>query len=108
MSGDEPAQAAFPAEQLRDDFLANARGLARYWSELPDKTPLERTEGLLFSVLVMIDGGSGGFPCALDLVARPHPDDKAYHQAEGEPWVEDGTVLNASDQLHELLARDPA
>lgn len=91
---------AIGAEDLRNAFLHQLADAAYYWATLPDKTPLERCSGLAFSVLVMIDGCSMGLP-AFDLVARPHPDDKAFHKAEGSDWIEDGTVITDT-MLHEL------
>jgi hypothetical protein len=61
--------------------------------------------GLVHSMLARLDGSAGG--PTLNLVARPHPDDKAYHQSLGEDWIEDGTVLNADVLLHELLYLPP-
>lgn len=94
---------AWTAEELRQRFLDHGRTLVDYWAGVSSHTDREKLSGLLHSLLTTIDGQSGGFPCSMDLVCRPHPDDKAFLQAEGERWVEDGTVLNESDLLHELL-----
>ena len=102
----ETLPVAFRAEALQRQFIDHMRWLARHWATTPGGGSVqERLDGLLHSVLATIDG-SGDFPCRLDLVCRPHPDDKAYHIAQGEKWAEDGTVLNAGVMLHELL-RDP-
>lgn len=90
-------------EDLRDAFLRVLAGYAHYWATLPDKTPLERCNGLAFSILVMIDGGSMSLP-AFDLIARPHPDDIFYHQVEGSDWIEEGTVISDGG-LHEVWHR---
>jgi hypothetical protein len=89
------------ADELRDDLFASMRRLARFWADAkPDgKTVLERIEGAMFSVLVLLDGHAGDSVCAYDLVARPHPSDKEYHIEEGQNWVEDGTTI--SELLHE-------
>lgn len=95
------------AEEIRRDFMDTLRALADYWagkggSNVPgERTCHERLQGLVHSVLCIFDGVSGGLP-AFDIVARPHPDDKAYHIAEGEDWIEDGTVINDT-MLHEFL-----
>jgi hypothetical protein len=94
---------AIPAEDLRDEFLLTLAGYAHYWATLPDKTALERCNGFAFSVLAMLDGCNMGLP-AFDLVARPHPDDKALLQAEGRDWIEDGTVITDT-MLHEFWSR---
>lgn len=100
---------AYSADELRDQLLDAIRARTRLWATLPDvdaatgesRTILDRCEGVVFSVLAVLDG-CADLP-AFDLVARPHPDDKAFHQAEGERWVEDGTTI--SDMLHERLHR---
>src|SRR6476661_4630956 len=47
---------AYTVEEVRDKFISHLQNLARYWANLPHKTPLERTEGMLHSVLVTLDG----------------------------------------------------
>lgn len=94
------------AEELRDEVLDHVRALAAYWAEHPDqRTVRERCDGLAFSILNIFDGTSGDLP-AFDLVARPHPDDKSYHQERGEDWIEDGTVINDC-MLHEMYYQKP-
>ena len=92
------------ADELRDRFMDDCRNLVDYWAstEIDRDTVRERLSGLLHSLLGIIDGSSMGLP-AFDLTASPHPDDKAYHQARGENWIEPGTVINADDCLHEIL-----
>jgi hypothetical protein len=92
---------AYTAEEVREQLLAHIRHLARYWATIPDRqTPLERCEGLAFSILNIFDGTSS-LP-AFDIVLSPHPDDKAFHQSEGENWYEPGMMINDC-MLHELF-----
>lgn len=101
---------AYTADEVRDMLLERLVAVARYWADLPETdratgrtfTLRDRCEGVLFSVLVTLDGESIGLP-GFDLVPTPHPDDKAYHQSQGENWIELGTVI--SDTLHEHLGR---
>ena len=88
------------AEEMRDMLLAHFRNLTHYWShqEMSDK---EKLDGLLHSILVALDGHAGGFPCSLDLVCRPHPDDKQFYIDEDEDWIEDGMVINDDVLLHD-------
>ena len=88
------------SEEMRDMLLAHFRNLTYYWShqEMSDK---EKLDGLLHSILVALDGHAGGFPCSLDLVCRPHPDDKQFYIDEGEDWIEDGMVINDDVLLHD-------
>lgn len=97
---------ALTTDEMRQAFLEQCRTLTEYWarpSVAPEYDTRQRLSGLLHSILCVIDGASAGFNCALDLVCRPHPDDKAYQQQQGDNWIEDGTVLNGSAMLHELL-----
>lgn len=94
---------AYTAEEVTNGFLEELRRLAQYWARLPDQTPLEKCEGLLFSILAVIDGDSG-LP-GVDLVLRPHPDDKEFHRLEGSNWFEPGMAFNANVALHEIVYR---
>ena len=94
---------AITAEEARKDFLTYLAGLAKYWATLPDKTPLERCNGLAFSVLTIIDGDT--FMPPMDLVLRPHPDDEQFNRDDGDDWYEDGQVINDCGALHEIWHR---
>ncbi|MFP0271508.1 hypothetical protein [Acinetobacter baumannii] len=89
-----------PKEMIRDELLGQFRNFARYWAQHKG-TDLEKCEGLVHSILTTIDG-RGVFP-AIDLVIRPHPDDKQYHIDNGDDYIEDGTVINDDVLLHELF-----
>ena len=92
---------AYTEDEVREQFLAHIRHLARYWATIPDRqTPLERCEGLAFSILNIFDGTTD-LP-AFDIVLSPHPDDKAFHQSEGKNWYEPGMMINDC-MLHELF-----
>lgn len=62
-------------------------------------------DGVVFSILNIIDGMSGGFPCAIDLAMSPHPDDKDYYIGNEEQWIEQGQVINDDVMLHELFCQ---
>ena len=91
---------AFTPEELRDQFLETARGIAKYWAEVHGKSAQDRCDAVVFSLLSIIDGTDPNIP-AFDLVARPHPDDRAYNKSHGKNWVEDGTVIN-DGELHDV------
>ncbi len=88
------------AEEMKDRFLRLLLATADEWARYPNKTPQERCRGLAFSMLATFDGSVGDFP-VVDLVLRPHEDDQAWHQGRSENWIEDGTVIDARDYLHE-------
>lgn len=94
---------AYTADEVRDKLLDHVRALARYWAASPDKSPLERCEGVAFSILALLDGSHCGIP-GFDLYPSQHPDDKAYHAARGENWYDEDVLVNDC-QLHELFYR---
>jgi len=71
-------------EEVRDKFLDQVWVLIDYWYSLKDRTVRDRMEGVVFSVLSTLDGGSSlpKFIVAPD----PHQDDKEYNQEQGESW----------------------
>lgn len=87
---------AYTSEEVRDDFLGMLHTYAQYWikmieSDTPE--PLsknqmdvikEKVSGLIFSTLVIFDGGSG-LP-AFTIAPIPHPDDKAFRISEMENY----------------------
>lgn len=103
MSETEPR--AYTAEEERKRFLDHICGMISYWnSEGNSNVPKEydsrqRMEGLVHSILVMLDGGSGDMP-AFDISPSPHPDDKEYLKKNGENWYEPGEIIN-NCQLHD-------
>ena len=110
-TSDEPR--ALTVEEMRAMFLGQVHMMVAYWAD-PDRCghPAERNtrgymrhgvEGFAHSLMVTLDGGSGGLP-AFDLVPSPHPDDEAFARGEGENWWPAGVVINEC-QLHELLWR---
>lgn len=93
---------AYTADEVRDMLLQHSVDLARYWATTPGvNTVEERCEGVVFSMLVMLDGGTGDLP-GFTLTPTPHEDDKAYCISQGENWFEP-VVIN--DVLHEHLHR---
>jgi hypothetical protein len=95
----------YTKEEMREMFLAHCQSIAFYWSQLEDKTPRERCDGVVFSMLNIFDGCSGGFPCGINLVMDPHPEGKESTSLNGEYWVEPGQVINDDVMLHELFVK---
>jgi hypothetical protein len=93
---------AYTKEEMRQMFLDQCRATAFFWSRVEDRTPREMCDGVVFSMLNIIDGTSGGFPAAISLQMEPHPDDKQYNIDNGEQWVEDGQIINDDVMLHDL------
>jgi hypothetical protein len=59
---------------------------------------------LVFSILNIFDGTSGGLP-AFALVPSPHPDDEADAKENDEDWWPTGVdIAEAPDHLHAMWA----
>ena len=103
--GNQIEPRAYTAEEEREAFLDHICDLISYWncegsSNVPKEyTSRQRMEGLVHSILVTLDGGSGMMP-AYDISCAPHPDDIEYHNKNGENWHEPGLVINDC-QLHD-------
>lgn len=52
----------YTKEEVTERFLNHIRTMVNYWDRQPDKSSEEKLEGLAFSILVMLDGCSLGFP----------------------------------------------
>lgn len=89
-------------DECLDEFMRAIRCIVSYWS-CQGKTHQGVAEGVAFSILNIIDGMSGSFDCAIDLVMRPHPDDKRFKIDEGDDYIESGTIINDDVYLRELL-----
>ena len=70
------------ADEVRQELLEQIRATVNYWATLPDKTPIERCDGVAFSILNIFDGTTISLP-AMDICLAPHPDDKEYNQQNG-------------------------
>lgn len=94
-------------EEARDLFLEQVRVIAHYWiTNERAESSKEKVEGAIFSVMNIFDGTCGGFPAAIDLVLRPHSDDKKYCIDNDENWIEDGQLINDDCHLHEMVFRN--
>lgn len=43
----------------QEKFINSLKTIKKYWTSLPDKSTEEVVDGIIFSILVMIDGDSG-------------------------------------------------
>jgi hypothetical protein len=87
-----------------------------YWRDIPaDRLRLpgspersdthERLEGLMFSVLVALDGGSMHLP-AIQLVTDPHPEDGPAAAAEGTDWWPSNVIINDGGvEMHDEFSK---
>lgn len=92
---------AYTLEEMRELFYSCLKSYAEYWAATPCESVIEQIHGAIFGILNVIDGGTLSFPCSMDLVLRPHPEDKEFNVANGEKYVVDGMMLNEDILLHE-------
>jgi hypothetical protein len=97
---------------MREKFLDQIRANLEYWLATDLSRPefkaeiakvgeaRYRMDGLVFSILVLIDGGTGAMP-PMDLIPTPHPDDEEFNRNRGANWWPSGVVINEC-QLHDL------
>lgn len=94
----------YTADEVRDLFLKHVWNLLDYWdNNKSDKR--EAMEGLAFSMLVMLDGGSVVVP-PFAVIPAPHPDDKEFCIGEGTNWFpqfDPGGHCDIAGGLHELF-----
>lgn len=93
---------AYTVEEMRELFLQEVKNAVHYWATLPDQTPLERCDGLAFTMLSIFDGSHMDVP-ALDIIPAPHPTDKQYHKDNDENWWVPEVINDC--QLHEQYCR---
>lgn len=90
---------AYVVEEVRTRFLDHVRGIVTYWeNEARAPTTREKLEGVAFSILVALDGGSMGVP-KFKVIPDPHPSDRQYHIDEGENYFPDDCDIAGG--LHE-------
>lgn len=106
MNEEQPRE--YTTQEVQEAFLTRVRALIDHWHGQADMTCLERLNGLAFSILATLDGSAIGMPGFI-VAPDPHPDDKAYHQSEGENWWPENhdkaIQANIAGGLHELLRR---
>jgi len=98
----------YTEEEVRNQFLSHIRVMTHYWeNNVGQKTTKERLEGLAFSILVLIDGGTN-LPSFV-LAPRPHEDDKQYNiENEGNYYPENhknNINCDISGCLHEMFLK---
>lgn len=92
---------AITKEDARESFLASIRQYAFYWSR-QEGTKKDIADGMAHSILTLIDGNAGMSICSMDLVLRPHEDDKQFHIDDGDDYAQDGMVINDDCHLHSM------
>jgi len=95
-------------QEITDSFMRQLVAYINYWAEIDNRPAREKLEGLTHSILCILDGCSAALP---GFIVAPvtHPDDKKYHQDEGENWYPENHEIEEQlkgvlpGHLHELL-----
>ncbi len=90
---------SIPTKTALATFIDECISVAKYWGEYGD-TKEKAADGAVFSMLSLLDGCTMEMPL-MDVVLRPHPEDKPYRISEGGDYYIDGQVINAEAMLHE-------
>lgn len=94
----------YTKEEVLKKFLNHIWSLIDYWDAIEKQTSREKLEGLAFSILNIFDGTTMDLP-AMDLILRPHPDDRKFCESHDENWYEPGMCFNDT-MLHEIFFRN--
>ena len=93
-------------EEVRELFLDSIRVLVDYWDKVENVSQRDKIDGVAFSILNIIDGMSGDFPCPLTLVTEYSEEDKQYCIENGKNYVEDSMAINDDVMLHEIYYKE--
>lgn len=88
---------AYTEEEVREMFLSHIKSSRDYWISL-GKNVEETVDGVIFSTLVMLDGGCVDLP-GFRVSPCPHESDKKYHIDNGENYF--SKSVNISGCLHD-------
>jgi hypothetical protein len=103
---EENQNMAYTAEEACTLLIEAIWARVRYWEREGKNGNAHAFSGLAFSLLVLLDGTGSSVLPGMELVLRPHPDDKEYHLGNGQNYFEDGMAINESIYLHEMFYED--
>lgn len=92
-------------DEVVSEFIETCKGIAKHWATTKTKTEFDRCNGVVFSMLALIDGCNVSLP-AMNLSLQPHESDKAFFEEEGENWYQQGMEFNSDTFLHELYYKE--
>lgn len=97
MSEEKPREST--REEIQAEYLKYAAAMVIYWlNEDRRPTALEKMNGLVFSLLVMIDGESSMPSCKV--IPHSTQESQAYRKHDGENWYPQG--VDIAGNLHEI------
>jgi hypothetical protein len=84
------------AGEVVEHYAKQLNAMAFEWAEAPNKTPLERTQGVVSSTLSMLAGSSVGVPGAR-LILSVADEDREYNLERGENFYVPGMEIDPYD-----------
>jgi hypothetical protein len=103
----QPKPRRYTEEEVRTMFLNTCWSYIDFWDQESTATTCrKKLEGVVFSILAMIDGSNGNFP-GMVMTPNPHPDDKSYKRDRGENWFPDKGDIAGSLHEHFYKVRSP-
>ncbi len=98
----------YTKEEVREKFIRQVNAMCAYWSELEGYDKKSAVEGVAFSILNILDGGSLGLP-AFIVAPLPAEEDKDYSKEHNENWFpqnhKSDIKCDIAGGLHELMGK---
>lgn len=84
--------------EMRKEFIDYCHDMIAYWlTQTGDgRDEKGRMEGLVFSIMVALDGNTTALP-GFKVIPHPHPDDQQFDIDNGDNWWHDADIAG---QLH--------
>lgn len=97
------------SDEVRIELLKHIKVMVEYWDAIPNITSKEKLDGLAFSILNTLDGGTH-LPSFI-VAPIPHHEDKQFHINEESNYypenheIEDKIKCDIGGSLHEHYGR---
>lgn len=95
-----PRPRVMTEDECRAALLRQIAVYVSYWhKDTVETDTLRKLNGLVFSILVILDGEASDIP-GFTVAPAPHEDDEEYHRMNDENWWP--TSTNLAGGLHEI------
>ena len=98
----------YTTDEIREKVLTHIKKMSVYWESQKNMPSCEKLDGLVFSILSMLDGCSMDLPGFI-VAPDPHPSDKEYHIDNNEKYFPDNQNAKVKGDiagcLHELMLK---
>ncbi len=94
----------YTQDEIRKKFLGHIWNFIEYW-DTHGQTSRDKLEGLAFSIMSMLDGSTMEFPKFM-VAPDPCPDDKDFHDKNGENWFPPSSKGDVGGSLHDSFFKE--